>query len=100
MTPLEPIPTLFVLVQDGCPACEEAEPALAQLVRYHSLDVLVIPLHINRRDWRLASLRWAPRYTPGYALVEGGEIVQKHEGAMGYEELVKWLWPVEETDDA
>lgn len=97
MTFLSPIPRLYVYVQEGCPSCAEAEPHVARLVREHSLHVLVTVLHLDRKDWRI--LNWQPKYTPGYALVDEGKIVNKHEGAMAYEELLSWIWPPEVADE-
>jgi hypothetical protein len=82
------LPTLYVFVQEGCEACAAAKPHLQTFRQRHPLDVLVIPLHLERREWQVAG--WAPRATPGYALVLPGGKMRKHVGAMTAEELEAW----------
>lgn len=86
---LRPTPFLYVFVQDGCPACAEADVHLKQVQRENPCTLMIVPLHVNRKDWRI--LGWRPPATPGYALVANNRLVKKHVGVMEYDELVDWL---------
>jgi len=80
---------LYFFVQSGCDHCREAEPHVLRLAREHALRILVITLHLDRKEWHV--LGWQPKGTPGYALVDGTTIVRKTEGLMDYGELVSWI---------
>ena len=89
---IQMIPSLYLFVQDGCEACAAAAPAWERLRREDPTSLIIIPLHVNRRDWDI--LGWRPKGTPGYALVVNGRLVKKHVGALDYKELKTWLGEV------
>jgi thioredoxin-like negative regulator of GroEL len=89
MIQLEPTPRLYILTQSGCPACEEAKPAIDKLKAEHTTEILVVELHLDWYDWNV--LGWRPQETPGYALVVDGKIARKTTGAMSFRQLTAWL---------
>ena len=82
---------LYVYVQTGCPACAEAEPHLAELRRRHPYDLFVVPLYLDRKEWKVGG--WTPNATPGYALVVENKLVNKKVGTMTTAELEAWIGP-------
>jgi hypothetical protein len=86
---IEPAPRLYVAIAEGCDACAAAKPAIDKLRSEHTLDLLIILLHLDRHD--IDVLGWRPKATPSYALVQGNEVLQEYVGAMTYKQLTKWL---------
>lgn len=86
---IAPVPRLYVGVADGCPACAAAKPALERLKAENPLSLLVIYLHLDRREWDV--LGWSPNATPAYALVVDGKLVRKHVGTLTHKQLIAWL---------
>ncbi len=76
---------IYLAVQNGCPACAEAQHHLHEFRRRHPF-VLVIPTH---RD---AIKDWSPSATPAYALLgEDGRISKRKIGVMDADQLERWL---------
>lgn len=86
---MDPIPRLYFASQTGCGHCEEARPHVDHLRRDFALQLFVIELHLDRREWNI--LGWAPKATPGYALVVGDRIERKHEGILDYKNLIRFV---------
>lgn len=85
---VRPVPTVFFFKQDGCGACEAAEPMLEALRAKHP-RVLVVPLTLNRHPWSIDG--WTPHATPGYALTVNGELQRTHVGVMSAKQLEQWI---------
>lgn len=92
--PLPRVLWLYIYAQYGCEACAMAKPEIAKLKAKYPLKIIVVELHIDQREWT-ELLNWAPKYTPGYALVErDGEskrLLKKATGVMDLKHLENWI---------
>lgn len=87
---IRPVFVLHFFFAEGCGHCHAALPHVEELQRRYPLQVILVQHNLTRAPLGSAA-GWAPRATPGYAIVAGGRLVAHVEGMHTIRQLEKWI---------
>jgi hypothetical protein len=79
--------TLYFIYAPGCSACAAAEPVVEEVMQKRPSFTLIRRNALHDPN----VLGWVPKGTPGYALVNRGQLIGHREGAMSKGDLNRWL---------